>query len=549
MILFTVITKGIEFAVRGFDNWIHRVEKANEAMNEAVGEYESAKSSLEGVNTELDEQNKKLDELLAKDKLTYAEKGQLEELQAITKELLLQQDIEEKRAELASKEAADKTVDAFQEQYGKYDKTEDELKKKISYDNFPVPEDENDVLGMVAAYVRAKESLENSQKDFDDAVKNGEDTTWLAGDVQANVDAVDEYSQALDKNILDLQEKRTALEDEYNKAIEKRDAGIESLTSPEKEIIGTYETIYDLIRMVYEYTDPNAWKSMQIENVFNTKGIEKTKEELIEMVKAGTFDEDTLQSYPKLSEALEQNKVSASELCNELEALAKQEADVQNSTPDNKDSKWNYTETITQLDQMEDKFSTLDSVMTKLYDKDASIGFEDYSSIAEIFKDVEGLNISSYIKQLQDAGQNAEQVKSVIGSLIDEYLSLTGVLDNVNKENQKLIVSFLEENGVINADELITEALTQNMAKLAAQKLVAAHASFDLATATAENIDKLIEETGESENTKQTLALLALEKRLCNDTVVMADGDIKNLQELARQAGFTQEARSRQGSK
>ena len=86
IIAFTAIAKGIQLATTAINNWIHRVEKANEAMNEAVGEYESAKSSLENVNSQLEEQNKKIDELLSKDKLTYAEKGELEELHEITKE-------------------------------------------------------------------------------------------------------------------------------------------------------------------------------------------------------------------------------------------------------------------------------------------------------------------------------------------------------------------------------------------------------------------------------------------------------------------------------
>ena len=60
----------IQAGVTVIDDWIHRVEKANEAMDEAITEYDSAKSSLESINSELEEQNKKMDELLAKDKLT-----------------------------------------------------------------------------------------------------------------------------------------------------------------------------------------------------------------------------------------------------------------------------------------------------------------------------------------------------------------------------------------------------------------------------------------------------------------------------------------------
>ena len=57
MAFFVLLSKGIELAVNGIDNWIHRVEKSNEAMNEAVSEYNSAKSNLENINSELDEQN------------------------------------------------------------------------------------------------------------------------------------------------------------------------------------------------------------------------------------------------------------------------------------------------------------------------------------------------------------------------------------------------------------------------------------------------------------------------------------------------------------
>ena len=323
MILFAAISKGIEFIVTGVDNWIHKVEKANETMQDAVSEYESAKSSLESLTSELSEQDRKLDDLLAKEKLTYAEQGQLEELQAITQELLLQQDIEEKRANNASKETADSAVDAFNKQYGKYDTSEEQLQEILSSYAFPLPEGKNDVLSMIAAHVRAQESLIQLQNEYDEALKKGEDTTWLADDIQYNIDTIDDCSQALDESILDLQEKRAALKDEYDKVIQKQQDGNLPLTSSDKEIIQTYETICNLMRMVYKYTDPNAWTSMQIENVFNTEGIEKTKDELVEMAREGTLDENMIQSYSKLSDALEKNGVSANELLNELEALAK----------------------------------------------------------------------------------------------------------------------------------------------------------------------------------------------------------------------------------
>ena len=303
IIAFAAIAKGIQSATTVIDNWIHRVEKANEAMNDSVSEYESAKSSLESVNSKLDEQNKKIEELLSKDKLTYVEKGQLEELQAVTQELLLQQDIEERRAANASKEAADDTVDAYKKQYGKYDNTEEALQKKFSYDSF-ILGNSNDVLSTIADYIRAKELLDKSQKEFDNAVRNNEDTTWLANELQHNIDLTNDYKKVLNNNISDLEEKRVALKNEYDKVIEKQRKGIEPLSTSETEIISTYESICDIMEMIYKYTDPNAWNQIQLDGIFKTEGIELTKDELIEMYNAGKLTEEVLQSYPNLFKAI-----------------------------------------------------------------------------------------------------------------------------------------------------------------------------------------------------------------------------------------------------
>ena len=386
MILFTAITKGIELVVKGFDNWIHRVEKANEAMQDAVGEYESAKSSLESINSELEEQNKQLDELLSKDNLTYAEKGQLEELQAITQELLLQQDIEEKRAANASKEAANKAVDAYEKQYGKYDTTEESLKEKLSYENFPLPESTDDVLGMVAAYVHATELLEQSKNDYNNAKENGEDTTWLFEDYQSNIDAVEEYSQALDESISDLQEKRSALEEEYNKAIKKRDSGTEPLTSSEKDIITVYESIYDVMKMVYEYTDQNGWNNMEIEGIFNTKGIEKTKEELVKMAESGELTPETIAGYKNLNKAiqdselfLENGQTAAEAFCEEIyrsSDMALQFRDALSSAK----SKFGETFKLEiNTDELKDAKENLEYELEKLSDW----GLDDYSGFVQ----------------------------------------------------------------------------------------------------------------------------------------------------------------------
>ena len=76
MLAFALISKGIEAATTAVSNWIHRVEIANGEMQDAVSEYDSARSSLESISSELEEHNAKIHELQSKGRLTYAEKGQ-----------------------------------------------------------------------------------------------------------------------------------------------------------------------------------------------------------------------------------------------------------------------------------------------------------------------------------------------------------------------------------------------------------------------------------------------------------------------------------------
>ena len=107
-----------------------------------------------------------------------------------------------------------------------------------------------------------------------------------------------------------------------------------------------------------------------------------------------------------------------------------------NETPD----LWDYFETISQLDTIKEKFDVLDNAFAKLHDADKStqIGFDDFSSINEAFKDLDG--IDTYIQRLQEAGQNQEQVTSVMQDLISAYLDYSNVLDNITDENKDLVV-------------------------------------------------------------------------------------------------------------
>ena len=322
----------VGIAATAIDNFVNHVKYANEAMEESISEYESVKSGLEDINSELETQNKRIDDLLAKDKLTYAEKGELEELQAITQELLLQQDIEERRVARASKDAANATAEAYNKQYGNVDGSH--LQGMLDYmdagGTFITPSDENDIIGTLSSYIQGMKLLEEAQKNYNQALKDGGDITTASNSLQHYIDMTEEMKDVLNNAIDDIREKRLSMEDEYNKVIQKQNStGSSSLTSSEKDLIQAYENSESTLKLIYGQIDRNSWNEMEMQSVFNVKGIEKTKDELIEMVKAGTLTPDVIAGYKNLNAAinntdlfLEDGTTAAQALYDQIVALS-----------------------------------------------------------------------------------------------------------------------------------------------------------------------------------------------------------------------------------
>lgn len=207
---------------------------------------------------------------------------------------------------------------------------------------------------------------------------------------------------------------------------------------------------------------------------------------------------------------------------------------------------WDYSTTITQLDTIKDKLDVLDSTMSKLYDEDSSIGFEDFSSINEAFSDLD--NIEHYIQRLQEAGQDTEAVTTVIESLIDSYLEYSGVLDNVTDENRQLITAMLEEMGIANAEAVINGILTTTTAEINAAKQALGITTENLADLTLEEIQRLIEEGNCSEQAKDKLYELYLTQIDLNNNPIDATNSINQLLKMVDASSAAGVALSELGS-
>ena len=522
---------------------------------------------------------------MAKEKLTYAEQGQLEELQAITKELRIQKDLAEKEEGRTQKEVAKDASGLFNKQFGKYDISENAISEyqsnaSITGNNAILTHDKNDISAMIAGYRQFNDLLDEA----------------YGSENQEDIDHFKSLTEDLEDSIFDtaqeLQEQQSNIADYYNTI---KDIPYSDLTTEQKEIVDSYNAISNAIELIYKQLDPNTWKSMQIESVFDTEGIEKTKEELVEMVKAGEFDESTLQSYPKLSEALEQNKISVSELRNELEALAEAESNVQDSTLNNEtgnltfDQAWaksftsendavkklgddlielaekgrltketfneldsnagNYfknfgisaDEAVDRINKLVDEAKQLSSMSSQISSMAEALGtkkengFVDADTLAGFDVEVRGLESwDRFQSVLGSTTSSYKECQEAANALATEWVNSGDFLAQLTEQNEEYYKTQLKAMGIENYEEIISYAQSLNEAKE-----VLAQNSSELGQATQDEIEALIQEGTYSEQTANMILKLYDAKIAQQATTIDTAADCENLIALAGDANKT----------
>lgn len=613
MIVGMLVAEGIKLAITAIDNWIHRVEKANDAMDEAVSKYDSAKTALKDTTSQLEEQNKRIDELNKKDKLTYVEQEELDKLKEATRQLELQKNIEEKEKANSAREAADKTVTAFNKQYGKGDIDKNAVDTQLAQSKatgvFQEARNSDDIVGNLASFEYYTEQMEKTQKRYNKALKSGskDDIKYYEENLQDCIDTVDEYTTSLNNNIEDLTKKKNNLQDAYDNAVKKKSNG-ESLSSDEKNTISKYQEIADIIKLIYSYTDEAGWNNSQISEIFNTNGIEKSKEDLQQLAQEGKLTEEELQKYPNLinainsAEFLGEKDSNLKVFCDDLNAGVDAIEDTGNAadsaTPsiasfdeawlnlkntDNSDLKGAaddlldlanagqltgnaleslaggqqlMNETGLSAEALAQKINGLVNASTQLSSMSAQISkmsdmladkkngtVASASDLAGFDVSVRGLESWDKFEEVMGSSESSmDQCQKAANALATEWVNDGNFLANLTDENKQYYITQLEDMGVKNAEQIVTEALTKKEEELRFEKLLSADASTDLQNATVADILKLQNLGDITEQEKAKLAAFTLEKQYCNKNTIVTDADCQNIYTLAKMAGAGTEA-------
>lgn len=529
----TMLVGGIFLAVKAYDALTVSVEEQKEKMEESLSAYEDAKSELSSITTELETQTQAMDELLAKDKLTFAEKGQLEELQAITRELRIQKDLAEEEEGRTKKEVATDASDLFKKQFGEYDISESAINEyqndaNITGNNAILISDDNDISAMIAGYKQFNELLDEaygsgSQEDIDHF-------KTLTSDLYDSI-----FAKASD-----LQEQQSNISKYYE---DIKNIPYEDLTPDQQEIVDSYNAISNAIALIYKQLKPDTWNSMQVDNIFSTDGIEKTKDELVAMAQSGELTPETIKGYTNLNNALGETTLSAQDLCDELYAIADAQGKIQGSIL-NKTDILSISATVEQLNtQLKPAMESLASAWKDIFTEDG-MALEDINilSVADTIKSkldelakIDGITVDyssfeDFIRILEDTSSTEEDVKNGFNKLAQSIV-LAGVS---GVEDFETLKSALGDLGVVNDEIVAFEALTRNTGALKT-------AGLDLVNATDEQIRKFTEETVAAENVEQAYNMLAFRKEALSLNKMNTLQEVTNLKNLALNAGYTGE--------
>ncbi|MCM1100149.1 MAG: hypothetical protein NC079_00640 [Clostridium sp.] len=274
------------------------LEEHKEKLKDAKDAWNDVGNELKEVETELQNTNEAIKELEELPNLTWVEQEELDRLREVTKELELQKQLKQDDQLSAAEDLYKESRETFNKQFGNSigNSSVDALKQQLSTGNISgIQLDLEDNLVDIEAMLQY---LNETKEQLTDGTDIQIYESMIANLVQAKTDliksqgremlsSISEYKQ----NILDIASVRDLTEDEQ----------------------ATYDYLSSVQKMIYEFYSPATWNSLEFDSIFDTKGLEKTKEELIAMAKAGELSPEVLQSFPKLNAAIRDSELIVSE--------------------------------------------------------------------------------------------------------------------------------------------------------------------------------------------------------------------------------------------
>lgn len=443
-----IASSAIEGAVNLFDSLITTTEEYNEKVEEARTAYNDTKSELQGVNDELAVQNKAIDDLLAKGKLSYTDENQLKDLKVTTQELLLQKDLLERQEAREKKDLAVSAADSVNSQYNLEKESEESINKyqeKLE-NNIDVSghrgdlgnyvADADNISRIIAGY---KEILKLKEQDK----KKGNLESYNSLDIMAN-----ETEDSIESTLKELVTKKADMQDYYNSILEDISSG-KDLNSNQKEIKSSYEEVSNAIKLIYTQLYPDKWNEMQISNLLSSDDIGITKKQLIDLAKQQNFAVDDIKgNYKNLDDAITNSDLLTDGI-SKTEEFVKIIKELASSEEAASDSANVFSEENSKaIDDYQTNIKTIQQALDSL-----SSGELDSSSIVDLMQQFSTFDWSAYGV---DGSQSAQQLTTALKALAKQQYDTITATTGTNEVFEQM---YQETIGVATETDSLSDAV------------------------------------------------------------------------------------------
>lgn len=261
------ITEGFRLVVNAVQDYINRVEIAKEKMESSRKAYQDTTNEIESLNSELEENSKRIAEIKSQGTISYTEQQELKKLQTANDKLDHQLLVKEQLAKVNAKQAANDAQDLYDKEFGNsnYDvSTVDsaEVNHKLNsamaafFDITNLRDaksavemlasDESDIATYIKSIDLLNQKLKEAQEGFDRNIQNGTGYQRYENQIQYYSAMIDGVNEKLIDQATDLEAIKAAFDD----------IGYDNLTSKQKR---TYDDIQKQLAVIYKQTDPASW--------------------------------------------------------------------------------------------------------------------------------------------------------------------------------------------------------------------------------------------------------------------------------------------------
>lgn len=168
--------------------------------------------------------------------------------------------------------------------------------------------------------------------------------------------------------------------------------------------------------------------------------------------------EELAEKFPELKTWMEKSGYTAEETASHFNALSVSSSD---AAQKQEEAVATLTETLDTLNTVSGNIGSISNALGE-FQEEGRVSVDTLSRLSDELKNLSPFE--DFVNVLSDSASTMEEVQSACNQLAKEYIDTTGILDNVNESNARLIEAQLKEIGVTNAHEIVQAKL--NAARL-----------------------------------------------------------------------------------